>query len=192
MNALKILLKMVGLIMFDASADLKQLREFQNTIRRTIRNSYLTAAEKSVGLALVNWWWGRNKRSMSARGLGATCEPIHPGAAKLARAARVSVRSAKYALATLRAIGVIEVVGGHGGGSKSARLMVSFHHILMLDATPKADLRRHKTKPVAVCNFAHPQCAVFAHGLSINTGEEPIHGNVVVFQGPRTAANGGA
>jgi hypothetical protein len=126
--------------MFDPKIDLDGIRRFQMEIRAVIRRSALSSVEREVCTAIVNLWWGKNKTGQTARGLGLSIAPIHPGTSKIARHAKVNVRSAYRAMKVLKALSVIEVLEHQNGGRNAARLKVCFHHILAIENMTKKEI----------------------------------------------------
>jgi hypothetical protein len=83
---------------------------FRRRTRDMVRKSNLTRAEKDILLAFLNHWFVHRHKG-----------PVHPGKAKLAKRANVSVRSVKYTLALLRDCGVLIPIAYASGNQNGER-----------------------------------------------------------------------
>jgi hypothetical protein len=84
----------------------------RRAVREAIRNSKLTKSEQGVTLALANLWFHHRNITEAV---------IRPGRERLARKARVSVRTVASTLAKLRAAGVLSAVKYANGGRNATR-----------------------------------------------------------------------
>lgn len=150
--------------MFDPKADLADIKRFQSEIRSVIRRSALTANERDVCVAIVNLWWGKNKNSQNARGLGMALVPIHPGTKKIAFHAKVKIRSAYRAMNVLKSLSIIRVVEHQKGGRHAARLTVCFHHILAIENQTKTELHLAFLADLKGCHLADLTSDILADG----------------------------
>jgi len=176
--------------MFDPKTDIAGIRRFQSEIRSVIRRSALTSNERDVCTTIVNMWWGKNRNSLSARGLGIALVPIHPGTEKIARQSKVGVRSTYRAMKVLKALSIIRVVEHEKGGRYSARLQVCFHHILALEKQTKEALRLIILSDLKGCHLSDLTPDILADGISTGIGKEPFHENVIVFDPARRNPKG--
>lgn len=97
------------------SQSIRQFKDSQEAairrlVRDAIRKGPFTKGQRDVTLALVNHWFHHK----------GTAKPIHPGREKLARKAKVSVRTVASSLSMLRAAGVLVVVSNLRGGHDTA------------------------------------------------------------------------
>lgn len=167
--------------MFDPKADLADIRRFQSEIRAVIRRSALTSNERDVCISIVNLWWGKNRNSQSARGLGIALVPIHPGTKKIARHAKVSVRSAYRAMNLLKSLSVIRVLEHQKGGRYAARLRVCFHHILALENQTKKALHLPFLADLKGGLLADLTSDILADGIVLSTEKKIGASNVLNF-----------
>jgi hypothetical protein len=95
---------------------------FRRRVRETIRAARFTKSERDVALALVNHWF-------TYRHSG---QPIHPGRAKIAKAAGVTVKTVSRTFDHFRRIGFLVAISNlKGGGEVATRYEVK---IAALDA----------------------------------------------------------
>ena len=100
---------------------------FRRVIRDSIRKSEFTKSERDVTLALVNhWFFYRNGK----KGY------IHPGREKLAKKAKVSIKTASRCLGFLRDCGAITALanlnGLHGNATEYTVNVVVLIHVCAL------------------------------------------------------------
>jgi len=88
-----------------------QSAAFQRLIRSAIRNSTLTRGERDVTLAMINHWFHHNSGAK---------DYIHPGRKRIAKKARVSMRTTARTFAMLRAAGVLLPTEYLSGGANMA------------------------------------------------------------------------
>lgn len=96
-------------------------------VRLVIRKSPLTKSEQAVTLAVVNLWFHHRN---GPKGY------IHPGRERLAKSARVSVRTVASTLARLRDGGALVVVGRpKGEGQKPTEYRIDVSALLVICGT---------------------------------------------------------
>ncbi|WP_323012916.1 hypothetical protein [Devosia sp.] len=97
--------------------------QFRRHVREAIRKTpLLNKSERDFALGIVNLWF------VHRNGDGF----IHPGAERLAKKARVSLRSAKTYLSRLREMAVIRAVAYAKGGRKATRYVVDLSRLMAL------------------------------------------------------------
>jgi hypothetical protein len=95
---------------------------FARMCRDAIRKSSLTKSQKEVTIVLVNiWFYHKGGKAV-----------MHPGRKKVAKKARVSVRTVASTMDMLRAAGVLRVVSHAKGGRTSTRYKLKFAPLLIL------------------------------------------------------------
>jgi hypothetical protein len=176
----------------------KALSAYRNEMRACARAAPFVMSEREVLIAIMASYWARNKTQEAHRGHGRQVVPIHPGIDKVAKSAKVSRRTCQRALAMLRAVGVVQVVEYPGGGRYAERWVVNFSNLIAFRDCPKSDAAGIRARCRGQLRGAncHPKgCqkgANLSPGINIVIREEPIHGNVVLFEGQRIASKGGA
>ena len=160
--------------MFDPSIDLAGIRKFQFEIRAAIRKSNLTPCEKEVALVLVNLWWGRNKNSYSARGLGSELVEIYPGVKRISKMSKTSRRTSISALHLMRVLGAVNVTQNAKGGNGAQRLLLCFHGILVMCSMSKSDVKSARDKLSQGCKKSPIRGAKVAHGLKDSILEKAL------------------
>jgi DNA-binding transcriptional ArsR family regulator len=104
-----------------ASFKASQEAAFRRVVREVIRDSYMSKGEQAVTLAVVNLWLHHRNGPKGH---------IHPGRERLARSAKVSVRTVASTLAKLREGGVLIVVARpRGEGQKPTQYRVNLIEI---------------------------------------------------------------
>lgn len=142
------------------SASFKSTQEsaFRNLIREVIRNSGMSKGEQSVTLAIVNLWFHHRN---GPKGY------IHPGREKLAKSAKVSIRTVASTLANLRDGNVLFVVGRpRGEGQKPTQYRVRLTEIFRfcgadLPEWMDADFSRQNSPQQG--QSCTPDCTPLAH-----------------------------
>lgn len=130
---------------------------FRRLVRDAIRKGDFTKGERDVIIALVNHWFhhkGKNK------GI------VHPGRAKLAKKAGVSVRTVASTLAMLRAAGAISVVEYPNGGRNASRYSINIRPLMTLCGCDWVD---------DFLRGAADNCTVYAAKIAQFPGSE-LHG----------------
>jgi hypothetical protein len=123
---------------------------FRRLVRQAIRKADFTKSERDVTLALVNHWFHHKG---SSGGL------VHPGREKLAKRAKVSVRTVASTLAMLRAAGVLEPVSNlYGGKGKATAYRLQIHPLLTLCGCDWVDDFLH--------GMAAQNCTVSGQGIA--------------------------
>lgn len=90
---------------------------FRRCVRDAIKKGGFTKGHRDVTLNIVNLWFYRKASSDDI---------IHPGRAKIAKRAGVTVKTVSRCMANLRDAGVLQVVSHpHGGWNSSTRYRVN-------------------------------------------------------------------
>ena len=164
---------------------------WQSEVRRTVKAIGLHKSECDVCIAILNHYWAINKDKNSARGMGYNVVPVYPGAAKIAKSANVSKKSAFNAMRLLRKLNIIRVVGFEKGGRGFAqRFTINFQEIYAsrgLDQSEILALRPHRKGG----NKGGNKQATVATGFnSLIMEEKTNHENVIVFDPARRNQKG--
>jgi hypothetical protein len=131
---------------------------FRRVVRDVIRDSYMSKGEQAVTLAVVNLWFHHRNGPKGH---------IHPGRERLAKTAKVSVRTVAATLAKLREGGVLIVVGRpRGEGQKPTQYKVRLTEIFRfcgadLPEWMEGDLTRHAGSQGG--QNCTPDCTPLAH-----------------------------
>lgn len=142
---------------------------FRRVMRRTIRSGPFTRSEREVVLAFVNHWFHHRN---STKGV------VHPGRKKLAKRAKVSIRTVASVLDLLRKYRAIEAVAHlHGLHGNATEYTVNVVALTELCAKRKEDLRVN-----GVQNCTGSGRAKNAHRIS----------NVISLKNQKRQASGGA
>lgn len=110
---------------------------FRRLVRACIRKSDLTKSEQAVTTAVVNLWFHHKAKGV-----------VYPGRARLAKSAKVSVRTVASTLAKLRAAGVLRVVSHGKGGRAATRYRLRFTPLFILCGADLPDWMEGELRPI--------------------------------------------
>lgn len=126
---------------------------FRRVIRQCVRRGPFTKSEREVALAFVNHWFHHRNSAKQV---------VHPGRKKLAKRAKVSIRTVASTLDMLRAHGAIVAVAHlHGLHGNATEYVVNVPALTDLCAMKKADLAVD-----GVQNCTGPGSAKIAHRIN--------------------------
>lgn len=158
----------------DSAPERKAFRDsqeaaFRRIIREAVNKGPFTKSERDVTLAMVNHWFHHRK---GRNGF------IHPGREKIAKRAKVTVKTVSRTFAVLRAAGILMPISGvFGGGNQSTRYTVNTHALLVYCGCDWVDEFRRMTGtfvPATEAKMSRSERDKMSHGIYIRSAS-PSH-----------------
>ena len=149
---------------------------WRRILRQAISESGMTRGQKAVTTKIVDLWMHHRN---GPKGY------IHPGREKLAKAAKVSVRTVATTLSELRSAGVLRVVGRpKGEGQRPTEYAISTLRLLDLCGVDRPDWAEGELAEVA-CKTGKE-----LHTTLHTTGVQKLHTDKEHVRGEETQASG--
>lgn len=126
---------------------------FRRLVRTAIRKSSLTKSEQAVTIAVANLWFHHKGKGV-----------MHPGRERIAKSARVSIKTVTRTLSKMKASGCIVAVSHESGGRAATRYRVRFVPLLMFCGAKLPEWIEGELVPLS------------SGGMSRFTGDKMSHG----------------
>ncbi len=155
-------------------------------MRRQVRNAKISKYDRDVVLAVLNHWFAHKQKGV-----------MHPGRDKIAKVARVSVRTVATMFGRMREAGVLEVVSHGKGGRHATRYKMNLTALIKFLGyeLPKEVAGTLRKIPAMVGRFT--PWAVFkkrangAHGIKDKRTHLHLLQRIVPFPDERSSIFGG-